>query len=119
MGKGVQVKEIYVTIYTKENGKEELNQRECQEMMSLGVLTYHRTDGPAYEDVDQHRTWWVYGKRHRTDGPAIESDTGHEFWYIEGKEFEKDDYDNLIKEVRDMSLALRLVDPRRWVREFE
>jgi hypothetical protein len=31
---------------------------------------YHREDGPAYEEPNGYRAWWLNGKRHRIDGPA-------------------------------------------------
>jgi hypothetical protein len=32
----------------------------------------HRVDGPAIEDTDGTRSWWVNGKLHRVDGHADE-----------------------------------------------
>jgi hypothetical protein len=49
---------------------------------SNGLL--HRTDGPAVENPDGKREWWVDGKRHRIDGPAIEQADGQTRWILHG-----------------------------------
>ena len=57
---------------------------------------------------------------HRTDGPAIVPRSGWDEWCIDGALFyDKKEYDALVQEARDMPLVLRLVDPRKWVREFK
>jgi len=63
--------------------------------------------------------WTKDGKPHRLDGPAKEYIDGDIYWWIEGEFFTKEYYDQLIQEVKDMPLVLRLVDPRKWVREFK
>jgi hypothetical protein len=45
---------------------------------------FHRLDGPAFEDEDGHKSWWVDGKRHRLDGPAIEGVDGEKQWWVDG-----------------------------------
>ena len=85
----------YVTLYTKEDGKLELTRDE----------------------------WYAFhpGRTlHRIDGPAIELANGYLAWYIDNElQFTEGDFNQLIQEVKDMSLVLRLVDPRWWVREFK
>ena len=44
----------------------------------------HREDGPAVEDVDGHKEWWVNGVLHRLDGPALEYVNGHKEWWVNG-----------------------------------
>ncbi len=44
----------------------------------------HREDGPAVEDADGARVWWVNGKLHREDGPAVERADGSKMWWIKG-----------------------------------
>jgi hypothetical protein len=44
-----------------------------------------RTNGPAVEQPDGVREWWLNGKRHREDGPAVESADGMRSWYLNGK----------------------------------
>jgi len=77
----------YITIYTKENGKQELTERDwfLQDGMIRNTRTLHRKDGPAVE-YNKAREWWLDGQRHRADGPAIErsNNSGNE-WYIKGK----------------------------------
>jgi len=42
----------------------------------------HREDGPAIEDPNGSKEWWVHGKRHRLDGPAIERANGSKEWFV-------------------------------------
>ena len=52
-------------------------------MNSKGQL--HRLDGPAYEESDGSKSWWVQGQRHRLDGPAIEWSDGSKEWWVQDK----------------------------------
>ena len=45
----------------------------------------HREDGPAIEDVDGNKEWWVNGKLHRLDGPAVEYSDGVKEWWVNGE----------------------------------
>ena len=50
----------------------------------------HHRDGPAVEDADGGKAWYVDGKLHRLDGPAIEGTLvegagGYEAWYVDNK----------------------------------
>jgi len=108
----------YVTVYRLENRREVRSEWNMNQWMK-GDDNFHREGGPAVE-FDNGTTWWYLNSLvHRVNGPAIEFDNGKKHWYIEDKEYIKDDYDKLIQEVRDMPKVLRLVDPRRWVREFK
>jgi hypothetical protein len=78
----------------------------------------HRIGGPAIEHSDGGREWWVDGKLHRVDGPAVEYISGTKSWYIDGKSFTNKEFDDLIKQVNEMSLTMKLTDPRWWVREL-
>ena len=51
---------------------------------SKGKDHVHRLDGPAIEDENGTKQWWVDGERHRLDGPAIEYIYGIKGWYVEG-----------------------------------
>jgi hypothetical protein len=42
----------------------------------------HRVDGPAVEDVDGDKHWYLNGRRHRIDGPAVEFADGRKLWYL-------------------------------------
>ena len=52
---------------------------------SKGRDYLHRLDGPAVEDVDGIKEWWVDGKFHRLDGPAIEWENGTKQWWVDDK----------------------------------
>ena len=74
-----------------------------------------------YVTSDGDKLWYDKEDRlHRVDGPAVEYAHGDYSWYLEG-EYIQTAYEHykLIQEVKDMPLVLRLVDPRRWVREFK
>jgi len=59
---------------------------------------YHRTDGgPAIECKDNYKAWYQYGKLDRTDGPAIENADGSKEWFIGGKEYTQDEFDKITK----------------------
>jgi len=51
----------------------------------------HRTDGPAIEDADGDKRWYLNGKLHRTDGPAIEYSNGNKEWHLNGEQVEMED----------------------------
>lgn len=87
----------YITIYTLENGREELSYLEWFKLHKVRTF-FHRVDGPAI-------VW-----RPDVRGPS---------WYIEGEQLKEDAFNKLIQEVKDMPLVLKLVDPRQWVREFK
>ena len=116
----------FVIIYTKENGREELSREEWASH-NVGSLTYHREDGPAIIRDTGDMRWYLDGHAHRTDGPAIvwasHSNPLRSLevcsWRIEGDQFTKEEYDELIQEVKDMPLVLKLIDPRKWVREYK
>ncbi len=78
----------------------------------------HRVDGPAIEYPDGVKGWYIDGKLHRVDGPAIEYSDGRKRWYIGGEEYTEKQFNELIKQVNEMSLAMKLTDPRWWVREL-
>ena len=42
----------------------------------------HREDGPAYEGANGDKYWYLNGERHREDGPAVEYADGSKEWYI-------------------------------------
>ena len=86
---------------------------------SIITLTYEQ-----WLDFDQsiaiHKTWHLDNKLHRVGGLAVEYGEGIKYWYIGGRKIVTEyDYNRLVQEVKDMPLALRLVDPRKWVREFK
>ena len=56
---------------------------------------------------------------HRTDGPAAEYASGVKDYYIDGHYLDYLLYCKVIQEVKDMDPAMRLTDPRWWVREWK
>ena len=78
----------------------------------------HREGGPAVERADGGKRWYIDGKLHREDGPALEYNDGLKYWYIDGKRFTEEDFNITIEEIRQLPLALRLIDPREWVRKL-
>ena len=78
----------------------------------------HRLDGPAAEYADGDKHWYIDGKRHRLDGPASEYADGGKLWYIDDQGYSKEEHRQIIEEARALSKALRLIDPRAWVREL-
>jgi hypothetical protein len=77
----------------------------------------HRIGGPAIEYTGVGE-WWVDGKMHRTDGPAVEYTGGSKEWWIDHERYTEYDFNKLIKEINEMSLVMKLTDPRWWVREL-
>jgi len=85
----------FITIHTKENGRQQLTDDEWSKYHALSV------------------------NFHRADGPAREYSNGYKVWALDGCYFTEKEYELLIQEVKDMPEVLRLVDPRKWVREFK
>jgi len=54
--------------------------------------TYHREDGPAIEQADGDKGWYLNGWPHREDGPAIEWGNGDLSYYIHGKRMTKKEF---------------------------
>ncbi len=78
----------------------------------------HRTDGASVEFADGTKVWYIDGTRHRIDGPAVEYVYGDKEWWIDGKKYAEQDFNETIKQVNEMSLVMKLTDPRWWVREL-
>jgi hypothetical protein len=81
--------------------------------------TLHRTDGPAAEYADGSKDWYVDGKRHRVDGPAIKFASGHKEWWLDDAFYTKKAFRKLVRDIKQLPLALKLTDPREWVRNYE
>ena len=45
----------------------------------------HRTDGPAVEWSNGYNEYWVNGELHNPNGPAVEYSDGSKFYYKHGK----------------------------------
>lgn len=46
---------------------------------------FHRINGPAAENADGTKYWYLNGRCHRIDGPAIEYADGTKYWYLNGR----------------------------------
>jgi len=79
---------------------------------------YHRVDGPAIEYSNGAKEWYLNGRHHRIDGPAIEYSNGAKHWFIDSEYYSEKEFNDTIKEVNEMCIALLLTDPREWVREM-
>ncbi len=53
----------------------------------------HRTDGPAFENNNGNKEWWINGEKHREDGPACEYNNGIKWWFLKDKRFSKKQFD--------------------------
>jgi len=109
----------FVTIYTKENSRQEFTEEEWTMNDHPGAMTFDRVDGPAVEWRRGNKHWCMDGKFHRLDGPAVVTNDWGVHWYIEGEGYSEEEHTKLIQEVEVMPLVLRLIDPRKWVREFK
>jgi hypothetical protein len=79
----------------------------------------HRIDGPAVEYADGSKSWYVDDLLHRVDGPAIEWSNGSKSWWVDDELYSTEkDFNKLMKAIRQLPLALRLIDPREWVRNY-
>ena len=113
------LKDKYVTVYTKEKGKQELTYKEWS-VSEYRVKDYHsEEDKPAIEYVSGYKAWYRNGKRHRVNGKiATMRADGLGYYWIDDKCYTYEDYKTIIDEVNSMHPALRLTDPREWVREL-
>ena len=121
------MKNIKVTIYTKEMGRVDLNKQEYQDFDFESVIK-HRTDGPAaieyYESGSiNFEIYTINNKFHRTDGPAVieyyeDGEVMDEVYFIDDNCYIKEDYDILINEMKVLPKSLKLTHKDWWVREL-
>lgn len=52
----------------------------------------HREDGPANEWIDGDTSWYKHGKLHREDGPAVEWSGGNKLWFLNNNQYSLDEY---------------------------
>jgi len=107
----------YVTIYTRD-AKLEYTKEDYYKLFFAEDHYVDRKDGPAVEWLDGSKHWYIDNRLHRLDGPAAEWADGTRGWWIDDVCFTEDECNKLVGEVRDMPEVLRLVDPRKWVRDF-
>ena len=64
----------------------------------------HRLDGPAIEYADGTKNWCRNGLLHRTDGPAIEWYDGEIEWWINGEELTEADFNQLVVKMSEIAV---------------
>jgi hypothetical protein len=111
-------KDVYITIYTKEQGKLEFTEDEWNKF-DVGSITYHREDGPAKEWADGAKEWFLNDKHHRIDGPAMEWNNGPKYWYIDGKSVHEHIHAIIARLLVHYPSELKLTDPEEWIREMK
>ena len=119
---------MFITIYTKKHGRFDLTKEEWCNNFPLYKVTFHRTDGPAIIYYYKNRNVWreyyyINDKRHRIDGPCEiyyceDGSLKGEFYYIDDENYKKEDYYNLINEIKALPKSLRLTHELWWVREL-
>lgn len=80
--------------YIKINGNGNKGYYSDKEMMIL-----HREDGPAIEQSNGTKAWYIDGKHHRLDGPAVEFVDGYKAWYINGNEYTEEEFNKKVNEL--------------------
>ena len=68
---------IEKTTYLLENGYG------CKEWYQYGKL-HRENDLPAVETSIGSMEWYLHGKLHRSNGPAVEQVDGYKAWYLNG-----------------------------------
>ena len=71
---------------------------------------FHREDGPALEDANGNKWWYLNGKLHRENGPAVEYADGDKYWYLNGKRYSESDYWDELKKwaIHSSGVKIRL-----------
>ena len=88
----------------------------------------HRLDGPAFTGYNENgniyaQVYYINNKCHKINGPAVNyyysnGSLEYESYYINGKPYTKEDYYNLINEMKSLPESLRLAHEEHWVREL-
>ena len=118
---------IYITVYTKESGRFDLTYKEYINF-DFDKVICHRIDGPAsiwyYKDGSVWReSYYIHNQSHRIDDPAViwyhsNGSILDTRYYINDKCYIKEEYDNLINEMKALPKSLKLVHEDWWVREL-
>jgi len=121
------MKNIQVTVYTKEHGCLDLTLEEYNNF-DFDKVIYHRTDGPAvvyyYANGSiESEHYFINNQRHRIDYPALiyhylDERSLREYYYLDHKPYTKEDYYNLINKMKALPKSLRLTHKEQWVREL-
>jgi hypothetical protein len=59
----------------------------------------HREDGPAFEDANGGKAWFIDGKYHREDGPAFEDVNGYKEWYLNNERLTEEEFNTRMNPV--------------------
>jgi hypothetical protein len=59
----------------------------------------HREDGPAFEDANGGKAWFINGKYHREDGPAFEDVNGYKEWYLNNERLTEEEFNTRMNPV--------------------
>ena len=82
----------------------------------------HREDGPAIERANGDKFWYIDNKLHRSDGPAVTrkgvDGPQVKYFWIDNEHYSEKDFNKLITRIKRLPLAMRLTDPREWVRKL-
>jgi hypothetical protein len=70
----------------------------------------HRLDGPAIEQANGAKSWFVDGKLHRLDGAAIEWSNGDKEWWIEGAKYTEKQFNKKVKQLQNKSCEGKIVE---------
>ena len=60
----------------------------------------HREDGPAFEQPNGYKIWWLNGICHREDGPARIFPNGKVQYYLNGIIYTKEDWEEEIIKIK-------------------
>ena len=114
------MKDRDITFYTKDKGRCEFNEYEWR-AFDVSTITYHSEgDLPTLTWFNGNKVWYKNDKIHRANGKlAIEGSNSCGSYWIDGIHYSQEDYKAIIDEVNNMHPALRLTDPRWWVRDME
>ena len=71
-----------------------------------------------------YKYWHLNDKRHRTGNKSSiigyfeNGEVGYKAWYLDDEEYTKQDYKQIMKQIKAMSDTEKLLDSRQWVREM-
>ncbi len=66
----------------------------------------HRLNGPAVENSDGYKTYWMNGKCHNLEGPAVIYSSGEVEYHIENKLYSKKDWEKEVQKIKSSTKSL-------------
>ena len=88
------MKGIFCIVWTKD-GIQNLTKAQWYK---FNTKKLHRLNGPAVEQANGSKFWFVNGKIHRLDGPAAEWSKGSKQWWVCGKRLDNKDIEQWLKD---------------------